>query len=150
VDVSAPARPQPRILSVADAAHPLPPLGRRASSPSPKPPRLLSLRPATAPSLVLRPVLLILPSGRHALMDAKEEAAWILEDEKEFSTVNIINTYLRNKMGDDWLNDLMICYVEKEIFAKIDDKKIMLRFHSTSRSSTSTISSSWHRYNLMV
>jgi hypothetical protein len=33
-------------------------------------------------------------------------------------------------MGDDWLNDLMICYVEKEIFAEIDDKKIMLRFHS--------------------
>jgi hypothetical protein len=31
-------------------------------------------------------------------------------------------------MGDDWLNDLMIWYVEKEIFPKIDDKKIMLRF----------------------
>jgi hypothetical protein len=57
-------------------------------------------------------------------MDAKEEAAWILEDEKEFSTVNIINTYLRNKMGDDWLNDFTICYVKKDIFAKIDDNKI--------------------------
>jgi hypothetical protein len=32
-------------------------------------------------------------------------------------------------MGDDWLNDLMIWYDEKEIIAKIDDKKIMLRFH---------------------
>ena len=45
---------------------------------------------------------------------------------------NIIKTDRRNKIGDDWLNDLMICYVEKEIFAKIDDKKIMLRFHSYS------------------
>jgi hypothetical protein len=26
----------------------------------------------------------------------------------------------------------MICYVEKEIFAQIDDKKIMLRFHAYS------------------
>jgi hypothetical protein len=25
---------------------------------------------------------------------------------------------------------LMICYVEKEIFAKINDRQIMLRFHS--------------------
>ena len=50
--------------------------------------------------------------------------------ERAFSAMNIIKTDLRNKMGDDWLNNLMICYVEKEIFAKIDDKKIMLRFHS--------------------
>jgi hypothetical protein len=33
-------------------------------------------------------------------------------------------------MGDDWLNDSMICYVE-EIFAKVDDKKIMMRFIPT-------------------
>ena len=46
--------------------------------------------------------------------------------------MNIIKSDLRNRIGDEWLNDLMICYVEKEIFAKIDDKKIMLRFHSYS------------------
>ena len=50
--------------------------------------------------------------------------------ERVFSAMNIIKSDLRNKIGDDWLNDLMICYVEKEIFAKVDDKKIMLRFHS--------------------
>ena len=50
--------------------------------------------------------------------------------ERVFSAMNIIKSDLRNKIGDDWLNDLMICYVEKEIFAKIDDKKIMLRFNS--------------------
>jgi hypothetical protein len=52
--------------------------------------------------------------------------------ERVFSAMNIIKSSLRNKIGDDWLNDLMICYVEKDIFAKIDDKKIMLRFHSYS------------------
>ena len=50
--------------------------------------------------------------------------------ERVFSAMNIIKSDLRNKIGDDWLNDLMICYVEKEIFAKIDDKRVMLRFHS--------------------
>jgi hypothetical protein len=50
--------------------------------------------------------------------------------ERVFSAMNIIKTDLRNRMGDDWLNDLLICYVEKEIFTKVDDKKIMLRFHS--------------------
>ena len=50
--------------------------------------------------------------------------------ERVFSAMNIIKSDLRNKIGDDWLNDLMICYVEKEIFAKVDDKKIMLCFHS--------------------
>jgi hypothetical protein len=50
--------------------------------------------------------------------------------ERVSSAMNIIKTNLRNKIGDDWLNDLMICYVEKDIFAKTDDKKIMLRFHS--------------------
>jgi hypothetical protein len=50
--------------------------------------------------------------------------------ERVFSAMNIIKTDLRNKIGDDWLNDLMICFVEREIFAKISDKQIMLRFHA--------------------
>jgi hypothetical protein len=41
-----------------------------------------------------------------------------------------IKTDFRSKMGDDWLNNLMIYYGEKEIFVKNDDKKIMLHFHS--------------------
>jgi hypothetical protein len=31
-------------------------------------------------------------------------------------------------MGDEWLNDLMICYTEKEIFRKIDNEKIRSGF----------------------
>jgi hypothetical protein len=50
--------------------------------------------------------------------------------ERVFSAMNIIKTDRRNRIGDDWLNDLMICYVEKQIFAKVHDNQIMLRFHS--------------------
>ncbi|XP_066391970.1 uncharacterized protein [Miscanthus floridulus] len=48
--------------------------------------------------------------------------------ERIFSAMSIIKIDLRSKMGDDWLNDLMICYNEKEIFRKIDNEKIKKRF----------------------
>jgi hypothetical protein len=48
--------------------------------------------------------------------------------EKIFSAMSIIKTDLRSKMGDGWLNDLMICYNKKEIFRKIDNEKIKKRF----------------------
>jgi hypothetical protein len=48
--------------------------------------------------------------------------------ERIFSAMSIIKTDLRNKMGDVWLNDLMICYNEKEIFRKIDNEKIKKQF----------------------
>uniref|UniRef100_A0A8I6XNG5 HAT C-terminal dimerisation domain-containing protein n=1 Tax=Hordeum vulgare subsp. vulgare TaxID=112509 RepID=A0A8I6XNG5_HORVV len=50
--------------------------------------------------------------------------------ERVFSAMNIIKMDLRNKMGDDWLNDLMVCFVEREIFAKISDNQIMIHFHA--------------------
>ena len=48
--------------------------------------------------------------------------------ERIFSAMSIIKTDLRNKMGDEWLNDLMICYTEKEIFRNIKNDKIIKRF----------------------
>jgi tRNA G10 N-methylase Trm11 len=33
--------------------------------------------------------------------------------ERIFSNMSIVKTDLRNKIGDEWLNDLMICYTEK-------------------------------------
>ncbi|WVZ85931.1 hypothetical protein U9M48_032788 [Paspalum notatum var. saurae] len=48
--------------------------------------------------------------------------------ERVYSAMSIIKTDLRNKMGDEWLNDLMICYTEKEIFRSISNEKIMKRF----------------------
>ena len=48
--------------------------------------------------------------------------------ERIFSAMSIIKTDLRSKMGDEWLNDLMICYNEKEIFREIGNEKIKKRF----------------------
>jgi hypothetical protein len=36
--------------------------------------------------------------------------------ERAFSTMKVIKTKLRNKMTDGWLNDLMVCYIETEIY----------------------------------
>ncbi|CAN6170900.1 unnamed protein product [Urochloa humidicola] len=48
--------------------------------------------------------------------------------ERIFSAMSIIKTDLRNKMSDEWLNDLMICYTEKEIFRSISREKIIKQF----------------------
>ena len=48
--------------------------------------------------------------------------------ERIFSTMNIIKRELRNKIEDDWMNDLMVCYMEKEIFKSLDDETITRRF----------------------
>jgi len=48
--------------------------------------------------------------------------------ERIFSAMSIVKTDLRNKIGDEWLNDLMICYTEKEIFRSIKNDKIIKRF----------------------
>ncbi|KAJ1685343.1 hypothetical protein LUZ63_016733 [Rhynchospora breviuscula] len=53
--------------------------------------------------------------------------------ERVFSAMSIIKTDLRNKMGDEWLNDLMICYVEKEIFRSISNEKIIKRFEDMAK-----------------
>ena len=45
--------------------------------------------------------------------------------ERIFSAMSIVKIDLRNKMGDEWLNDLMICYTEKEIFRSIKNEKII-------------------------
>ncbi|PUZ44072.1 hypothetical protein GQ55_8G060200 [Panicum hallii var. hallii] len=42
--------------------------------------------------------------------------------------MKIIKTELRNKMTDGWLNDLMLCYIEREIFKGLDLQKIKKAF----------------------
>jgi len=48
--------------------------------------------------------------------------------ERAFSAMKIIKTELRNKMSDAWLNALMVCYIEREIFKGIDLEKIKKAF----------------------
>jgi hypothetical protein len=45
-----------------------------------------------------------------------------------FSAMKIIKTDLRNKVSDEWLNDLMVYYCEKKIFRSIHDDQIIIQF----------------------
>uniref|UniRef100_A0A8I6YCR1 HAT C-terminal dimerisation domain-containing protein n=1 Tax=Hordeum vulgare subsp. vulgare TaxID=112509 RepID=A0A8I6YCR1_HORVV len=49
---------------------------------------------------------------------------------RAFSDMKIIKTYLRNKMNDGWMNHIMLCYIERSIFANIEDEKILEHFQS--------------------
>lgn len=48
--------------------------------------------------------------------------------ERIFSAMNIIKADLRNKVSDEWLNDLMVCYTERDIFRSINDDAIIRSF----------------------
>lgn len=48
--------------------------------------------------------------------------------ERLFSATKIIKTMLRNRMGDEWLNDCLLAYVEKIIMDSIVDDIIMKHF----------------------
>ncbi|XP_070665674.1 uncharacterized protein [Malus domestica] len=50
--------------------------------------------------------------------------------ERAFSAMNIIKSPLRNRMGDQWLNDSLVVYIEKDVFSCIDNETIMTRFQS--------------------
>lgn len=49
--------------------------------------------------------------------------------EQTFSAMKFIKTDLRNRISDDWLNNLMVCYCEKRTFKGIPDDQIMIQFH---------------------
>ncbi|XP_024628832.1 zinc finger MYM-type protein 1-like [Medicago truncatula] len=48
--------------------------------------------------------------------------------ERAFSAMKIIKIKLRNKIKNEWFNDLMICYTEREIFKSLDDIDIIRTF----------------------
>jgi hypothetical protein len=50
--------------------------------------------------------------------------------ERAFSAMKIIKTELRNKITDAWLNDLMVCYIEREIYEGLDLEQIKKAFQS--------------------
>ncbi|XP_022846317.1 uncharacterized protein LOC111369063 [Olea europaea var. sylvestris] len=50
--------------------------------------------------------------------------------ERVFSAMNIEKNRLRNQIGDQWMNDSLVVYVEKDVFNEIDNKTIIRRFQS--------------------
>ena len=45
--------------------------------------------------------------------------------ERAFSAINIIKNRLRNQIGDQWMNDCLVTYFEKDIFKTIKCEEIM-------------------------
>ncbi|TYK00355.1 copia-type polyprotein [Cucumis melo var. makuwa] len=42
--------------------------------------------------------------------------------ERTFSAMSIIKTQLRNRMEDQWMNDCLVAYIERDLFDKIDNE----------------------------
>ncbi|KAM2882208.1 hypothetical protein COP2_015214 [Malus domestica] len=50
--------------------------------------------------------------------------------ERAFSAMNIIKGLLHNKMGDQWLSDILVLYIEKDVFSCIGNEAIMEHFQT--------------------
>ena len=50
--------------------------------------------------------------------------------ERVFSAINIIKNRLRNQIGNQWINDCLVTYIEKYIFKTIKCEEIMQRFQN--------------------
>ena len=48
--------------------------------------------------------------------------------ERVFSAMNYVKNRLRSRMGDEWLNDNLVVYIEKEVFNYIDNEIILQHF----------------------
>ena len=50
--------------------------------------------------------------------------------ERVFSAMDFATNNLRSIMGYQWLNDLLVTYIENGLFMLVDDERIMQRFQS--------------------
>ena len=50
--------------------------------------------------------------------------------ERSFSAIKYIKNELCNRMGDQWMNDCLIVYIEKDVACSIDNKTIVQRFQN--------------------
>ncbi|KAK9049900.1 hypothetical protein SSX86_031131 [Deinandra increscens subsp. villosa] len=50
--------------------------------------------------------------------------------ERCFSKMKLIKTDLRNRMGEEYLNNALLCAVEKESFLKVKEEDVMARFQA--------------------
>ena len=48
--------------------------------------------------------------------------------ERTFSAMKTVKNRMRNRMGDEWMNDSLVIYVEKDVFRTIDKESILQRF----------------------
>ena len=48
--------------------------------------------------------------------------------ERCFSAMKIVKTYLHNRIGDSYMSNSLICYVEKELMMKVTNEAVVRRF----------------------
>ncbi|XP_076916978.1 uncharacterized protein LOC143576860 [Bidens hawaiensis] len=50
--------------------------------------------------------------------------------ERSFSAIKFTKNNLRNKMDDAFLTDSLLCYVEKDVFASVENESVLQRFQT--------------------
>jgi len=48
--------------------------------------------------------------------------------ERVFSAMKVVNSSLCNKMGDEWLDDHLVTYIERDVFLTINNDVILAHF----------------------
>ena len=48
----------------------------------------------------------------------------------KYLIMKYIKNELRNRMGDQWMNDCLVVYIEKDVACRIDNETIMQRFQN--------------------
>ena len=51
-------------------------------------------------------------------------------ERRTFSAMKFVKNELRNRMGDEWMNNNLIVYIEKDVFNSIDNEFIAQRFQN--------------------
>ena len=50
--------------------------------------------------------------------------------ERAFSAINVVKNRLCNRIEDQWMNDILLVYIDRDIFNKLDNELIMQCFQS--------------------
>ena len=50
--------------------------------------------------------------------------------ERVFSAMKIIKTSLRNRLGDEFMNDCLVAYIERDLFATVDNEDVIQCFQN--------------------
>ena len=50
--------------------------------------------------------------------------------ERSFSAMKYIKNEMCNRMGDQWMNDCLVVYIEKDVACNIDNETIMQQFQN--------------------
>lgn len=50
--------------------------------------------------------------------------------ERSFSVMNIVKTRLHNRIGYEWLNDLLVTYIERDVFFTVKTEDVVKRFQN--------------------